>query len=115
MSTAEQLRHELRFGSDDVLQRRRTAAGLALLTLSSMGVMTLYQLGVIKHLPEPPLPGLDAEKVNGSAEAYGCFLSPMLCWAWVATQPPSGSRQWAERIAHTADPGFHSPWPGRPG
>ncbi len=76
MSSAEQLSHELRFGSDDVLQRRRMVAGLALLTLSSMGVITLYQLGVIKHLPEPPLPGLDAEKVNGSAEAYRLLSIP---------------------------------------
>ena len=41
MSNAEQLSHQLRFASDDVLQRRRMVAGLTLLTLSSMGVMTL--------------------------------------------------------------------------
>lgn len=76
MSSAEQLSYELRFGSDEALQRRRMVARLTLLTLSSMGVMTLYQLGVIKHLPEPPLPGLDAEKVNGSAQAYSLLSTP---------------------------------------
>ena len=76
MSSAEQLSHELRLGSDDVLQRRRMVAGLTLLTISSMGVMTLYQLGILKRLPEPPLPGLDAEKVNGSAQAYGLLSTP---------------------------------------
>lgn len=76
MSSAEQLSHELRLGSDDVLQRHRMVAGLTLLTISSMGVMTLYQLGILKRLPEPPLPGLDAEKVNGSAQAYGLLSRP---------------------------------------
>ncbi len=76
MSSAEQLSDELRFGADDALQRRRAVAGLTLLTISSMGLIALYQLGVLKHLPEPPLPGLDAEKVNGSAQAYGLFATP---------------------------------------
>lgn len=35
-----------------------------------MGIIALYQIGVIKHLPEPPLPGLDADKVDSSEEAY---------------------------------------------
>ncbi|MGH2498374.1 MAG: hypothetical protein ACRDIV_27075 [Ktedonobacteraceae bacterium] len=31
---------------------------------------------VIKHLPEPPLPSLDADKVDASAEAYSRFSTP---------------------------------------
>ncbi len=38
MSSAEQLGHELRFGSDDVLQRHRMVVALTLLTPSSMGM-----------------------------------------------------------------------------
>ena len=41
-----------------------------------MGVIALYQLGIIKHLPEPPLPRLDADKVDASAEAYSRFRTP---------------------------------------
>lgn len=35
-----------------------------------MGLIALYQMGVIRHLPEPALPGLDGEKVDASDEAY---------------------------------------------
>ena len=49
---------------------------LALVSMGSLAVVALYQLGVIKSLPEPPLPGLDAEKVNGSAEAYQLLEMP---------------------------------------
>ena len=55
MSSAEQLSHELRLGSDDVLQRRRMVAGLTLLTISSMGVMTLYQIALVATLATLPL------------------------------------------------------------
>lgn len=64
---------ELRFGLGNALVRRRIAAGL---TVSSMGVIILYQLGVLKHLPGPPIPGLDAEKVDSSAAAYGQLATP---------------------------------------
>ena len=42
----------------------------SLIAIGSMGFIALYQMGVIKHLPEPPLSGLDADKVDGSEEAY---------------------------------------------
>lgn len=35
-----------------------------------MGIIALYQIGATKHLPEPPLPFLDADKVDASDEAY---------------------------------------------
>jgi hypothetical protein len=41
-----------------------------------MSLVTLYQMGIIKHLPEPPLPMLDADKVDASAEAYSRFQTP---------------------------------------
>jgi uncharacterized membrane protein len=41
-----------------------------------MGIITLYQMGIIKHLPEPPLPYLNADKVDASAEAYAYFATP---------------------------------------
>jgi hypothetical protein len=76
MTSPDQLSLELRFGSDRALERRRTVAGLSLVTLSSLGLVALYQLGILKRLPEPPVPGLDAEKVNGSIEAYQTLATP---------------------------------------
>ena len=67
---------ELRHGTDEFVNHRRAAASLALVSMGSLAVVALYQLGVFKRLPEPPLPGLDAEKVNGSAEAYRLLHMP---------------------------------------
>jgi len=41
-----------------------------------MGLVTLYQVGILKHLPEPPLPRLDADRVDASAEAYALLELP---------------------------------------
>jgi uncharacterized membrane protein len=50
--------------------------GLSLLAAGCMQLIGLYQVGLIKHMPEPPLPGLDAETVNASAEAYRYLATP---------------------------------------
>ncbi len=73
---AEELGRELRQSSDTYLKRRRSVVGLSLAAIVSMGVIALYQVGVLKHVPEPPLPGLDADKVNGSAQAYTYLSTP---------------------------------------
>ncbi len=66
----EHLSHQLRAGMGPYLQRRRAIVGLSLVPVASMGIITLYQMGLIEHLPEPPLPYLDADKVDASPEAY---------------------------------------------
>ncbi len=70
------LSRELRTGTNDFLSHRRTTVALTLVGMASLSVIALYQLGLLKCLPEPPLPGLDAEKVNGSAEAYKLLHTP---------------------------------------
>ena len=73
---AARLSQELRNGTSDDLQKRRAVVGLSLLASASMGVIALYQIGVIRHLPEPPLPMMNADKVDASAEAYEKFSMP---------------------------------------
>ena len=41
-----------------------------------MAGLSLYQLGVIPRLPELPLPGFDANRVDASAQAYQLLASP---------------------------------------
>src|SRR5262249_26211077 len=65
---------ELRRHDSPWLRRRRGIVGLSLLAAGCMQLIGLYQMGLIKRLPEPPLPGLDAETVNASDEAY-CYLA----------------------------------------
>lgn len=66
-----ELSEQLRHGSDGYLGNRRAVVTLSLLSMGCMGLISLYQLGIIKHIPEPTLPKLDADKVDASEEAYG--------------------------------------------
>ena len=74
--SAAVLSRQLREGTGDVLGRRRAAAILTLVGMASLAAVALYQLGVSRRLPEPEIPGLDAERVHGSAEAYGILKTP---------------------------------------
>lgn len=65
-----ELSRELRQDSGEFLDERRGIVVASLAAIGCMGLIALYQIGVIKHLPEPRLPGLDADKVDASDEAY---------------------------------------------
>lgn len=66
------LSKQLREGKGPDLARRRGVVGLSFLAATSMQVVGLFQMGLIRHIPEPP--GFDAETVDASKEAYG-YLS----------------------------------------
>ncbi len=70
------LSSELRQGSGGHLRQRRWTVGLSLTAAASMGLISLYQMGIIKHLPEPPLPGFNADKVDAAPEAYKTLSMP---------------------------------------
>jgi hypothetical protein len=74
--TSADLSRELRESGGEFLDRRRAASVLTIVGMASLAIVTLYQLGVFRRLPEPAVPGLDAERVNGSAEAYGLLKTP---------------------------------------
>lgn len=69
-SDPEQLSRDLRTTDSDTMRARRAVVALSLGSSACMGLIALYQLGVIRHLPEPPVPGLDADTVDASGEAY---------------------------------------------
>jgi short-subunit dehydrogenase len=73
---AARISRELRQGNGACLRRRRGIVALSLVASASMGLIALYQTGLIKHLPEPPLPMMNADKVDASAEAYEKFSMP---------------------------------------
>jgi uncharacterized membrane protein len=74
--TAKQLSRQLRDAEDNFLEKRRGIVACGLAAAGAMGLITLYQIGIIKHLPEPPLPGFDADKVDASEEAYSYLQTP---------------------------------------
>ncbi len=67
---------DLRTDASPFVRRRRTAAGLALTAVGSLTVVALYQFGLIRHLPDPPLPGFDSDRVDASGEAYQPGATP---------------------------------------
>jgi uncharacterized membrane protein len=73
---AERVSADLRTGAGDALRRRRRVGALSLGAVGSMGVVAAYQMGLLKHLPEPPLGVLDADRVDASGEAYQYLKTP---------------------------------------
>lgn len=66
----QKLRRELQESSDSDLNARRAVIGLSLVGIAAMTAVTLFQTGVVKHLPDPPIDGFDSDKVNSSDTAY---------------------------------------------
>lgn len=67
---AEAVSDALRRGAGGFLDQRRRTAAFTLTSMAALGVVAAYQFGLIRHLPEPPLPMLDADRVDASGEAY---------------------------------------------
>jgi len=68
--TPQELRAELQHSAGDDLRRRRAIVVLSLVGMAALGTVSLFQTGVIEHLPDPPIPGFDSDKVNSSDTAY---------------------------------------------
>ncbi len=73
---AEAVSDDLRRGAGDLLRRRRQLAGLTLGAMVSLGVVAAYQFGLLRRIPEPPLPFVDAERVDASGKAYQFLKTP---------------------------------------
>lgn len=72
-----QLSQELRQGKNPHMSRRRAIIGLSMLGGSMGQIVTLYQTGIVDHLPDPPGQELfDADRVDASNYAYSRFNSP---------------------------------------
>ncbi len=73
---AEAVSDDLRRGAGDFLEQRRRIAALGSVVALALGVVNLYQFGLIRRVPEPPLPFLDADAVDASGEAYQILHTP---------------------------------------
>jgi uncharacterized membrane protein len=74
--TPSQLSKELRTGKGGFLDERRTVVALSLTAIGCMGLIAAYQIGLIRRLPDLPLPLMDADKVDASDEAYAKLSMP---------------------------------------
>ncbi len=73
---AESASDALRRFDDDFLTRRRRVGGLSLGAMASLGVVAAYQMGLIRHVAEPPVSLFDADRVDASGEAYQYLKTP---------------------------------------
>ncbi len=73
---AERVSDDLRRGAGPALRRRRTAAAAMLGASASMGVVALYQFGLLRHLPDPPGAAFDSDRVDAPGEAYHSGRTP---------------------------------------
>ena len=71
-----QLSYELREGQSPNMSRRRWIIGLSIVGTLAGQIVALYQTGIIKRLPDPPLPIFDSDKVDASTYAYKRANSP---------------------------------------
>lgn len=73
---AEAVSDALRRGDSAYLTGRRRTAVLQTAAAGALAVVGLYQFGVLRSVPEPALPGLDADRVDASGEAYQMLSTP---------------------------------------
>jgi uncharacterized membrane protein len=70
IDSAESLCEYQRHTDDEEMQFRRAVVAVSLTGIAAMGIVTLLQSGLVKHLPDPPVGNFDSDKVNSSHEAY---------------------------------------------
>ncbi|MDQ3547596.1 MAG: vitamin K epoxide reductase [Chloroflexota bacterium] len=75
-TAAARMSEEFRTGDGQHLRLRRGVTGLSLVASGAMALITAYQTGIIRMLPEPPLPRLDAETIDAAPEAYRLLATP---------------------------------------
>lgn len=66
----QKLRRELQESDGQNIRRRRKIIGLSFLGIAAMAAVSLFQTGIARHLPDPPIDGFDSDKVNSSETAY---------------------------------------------
>lgn len=64
------IKDALRMEKNPDMDNRRKVIALSALGLFDFSIISLYQTGVIRKLPDIPLPVFDSNKVNASKEAY---------------------------------------------
>lgn len=98
-----ELSRQLRTEDGGFLSKRRGIVNCALGAAGAMGLVSLYQMGVISHIPEPPLPGFNADEVDASEEAYQWFSTPdgpigLASYAGTTVLAAVGGRNRAQRL-----------------
>lgn len=89
MVNVDAIRAALRDEHSCAMTRRRRIALLSALGLVDFAVISLYQTGVIRHLPDPPGRVFESDQVNASRKAY----------AWGVPDGTTGALLYAATLA----------------
>lgn len=97
-----QLSLELRETTSPDLTRRRWIVGLSAAGTVIANVVALYQTGIIRHLPDPPLRVFNSDKVDASNYAYKRLDTPdallmLVNYGITAALASAGGRDRAEQ------------------
>ncbi len=71
--SARRVGEELRHSTHPLVVARRHSAVRSLGATAVLGFLSSYQLGLLHHLPDPPLRSFDADRVDGSGPAFWIF------------------------------------------
>ncbi len=66
----DEVRDTLRYEKSKSLSRRRKIIVLAILGMIDFAIISLYQTGILRHLPDPPSDMFDSDFISGSEKAY---------------------------------------------
>jgi hypothetical protein len=80
----QQLQRELRQDQSADLRRRRAIAGVSLAGMASMSLVSSYQTGLIKHLPDVPLRRFDWAWCARRGAATASSARWWTSWRWRA-------------------------------
>jgi hypothetical protein len=98
-----QLSHELREQVSPDLARRRWIVGLSLVGIAMGQIVSAYQTGLIKHLPDPPVGPFDSDRVDASNYAYKRLQTPdgllmLISYGVTAALAGAGGANRAQRL-----------------
>ena len=102
---ARRVSRDLRTGRGAAVEARRRSAAWSLGASAILGFLSLYQLGLIRRLPDPPLSWIDSTRVDGSGEAYWILSAadaPIGVWSFALTAALAGAGE--------ADRARRRPW-----
>ncbi len=72
----EALGRALRHSQATSMRARRSVIAFGVTAAASLGVVLLYQIGILRHLPDPPWALFDSDRVTGSGEGYARGAMP---------------------------------------
>ena len=101
--TPSQLSRQLRLDDAPDLERRRQVIGLSMVGAAAGIIVSLYQTGVIHHLPDPPVGPFDSDRVDASDYAYKRAETPdglamLVTYGVTALLAGAGAKDRARRL-----------------